>query len=175
MAGSVGGVAGAPFFRAAKIARGDQAVCFGGFGDGDPLGIDHGLALTLSNPVPGHAPAGQFAHGLRSGVHEHPRNPLITAPVRALDSVLEVHVLVVTATHDRIGQTGLHAALGGRRMRSLGRYQTEHDDIEPATLDADRGTQPGQAAANHQNIGVDQLHRDFSTDLSICGGEYSSP
>jgi len=175
VAGTVGGVAGPPFPGAAKIARGDQSMRVGRLGDRDPLGVDDRLALPGAHPVPRYAPAGQFAYGLWRGMDEHPGDLMVATPVRALDRVLEVHVLVIAAPHDRVTQTGLHAALGRGRMRALGRYQAEHQRIQPPALDADCGAQAGQPAADDQDIGVDQLHRRTASAHSMPGGTYGSP
>ena len=90
----------APLLGAAEVTRRDEAVGLILLGDGDALGIDDDLAIALAHPTPRHAPVGQLAHGLGSGVGEHTRDVLVAAPVAALDGVAEVDVLVVVLALD---------------------------------------------------------------------------
>ena len=43
-------------------------------------------------------------------------------------------------------------------MRALGRHQRQDDDVVAAALSADADAQPGEAAADHQHVGVDDVH-----------------
>jgi hypothetical protein len=83
---------------------------------------------------------------------------LVAAPVGTAHGVFEMHVLVVALALDAVGQTGLHAALRGDRMRTLGRHQRQDQRFQAAPLGADGGAQTGQTAADHQHIGMDDLH-----------------
>ena len=64
---------------------------------------------------------------------EHAGDILIVAPVAATDGVFEMHILVVAGALGCIAQTGLHAALGRSRVRTLGRHQAE-DEYRIAAL-----------------------------------------
>jgi hypothetical protein len=159
VAGAVGHVAGAPLLGAAEVALRHGAVGGGLLGDGDLLAVDDDRAVALAHAAPGHAPGGQLAHGLGRGVDEHAHHVLVGAPVAAAHGVLEVHVLVVALALDDVAQAGLHAALGGLGVAALGRHQRQHDGLVPAALGGDGQAQTGQAAADHQHIGVDHFHR----------------
>ena len=158
VAGTVGGVAGAPFARAAKIARGDQAVGFVALGQRDTLAVDDGFVVALAHAVPRHAPGGQFAHGLGRHVGEHAGDQLIAPPVGAAHRILEMHILVVAGALDGVGQACLHAALGGHGMGALGRHQREDAHVQPAAACPYGAAQSGQATANHENIGMPDFH-----------------
>jgi hypothetical protein len=108
--------------------------------------------------VPRHAPGRQFAHRLGRHVGEHARDFLVVAPVAAAHGVLEMHVLVVAGALQGIGQAGLHAALGGGRMRTLGRHQAEDDHLLAALLRCQRGAQTGQSAADDEDVAMDDFH-----------------
>ena len=105
------------------------------------------------------------AHGLRCRVDEHPDHFLVGAPVAAAHRVLEVDVLGVALSLDHVGERGLHPALCGSRMRALRRHQRQDQDIVAAALGADRDAQPGEPAADHQHVGVEDLHRAGATPL----------
>ena len=115
-------------------------------------------AVALPDAAPGHAPGRELAHGLGRRVDEHAHDLLVGAPVAALDRVLEVDVLVVALALGHVAEAGLHAALGGRRMRALRRHQRQHDGVVAAAAGADRDAQAGEAAADHQHVGVDDFH-----------------
>ncbi len=159
VAGAVRDVAGAPLLRAAEVALGDQAVRLVALGEGDLLAVDDHLAVAAGDAAPRHAPGGELAHGLGRGVDEHPHDALVGAPVAAAHRVLEVHVLVVALALDDVAERGLHAALRGRRVRALGRHERQDDGVVAAPLGADRDAQPGESAADHEHVGVDDLHR----------------
>ena len=159
VAGAVGDVAGAPLLGAAEVALRDQAVRLVALGERDLLAVDDHLAVAARDAAPRHAPGGELAHRLRRGVDEHAHDALVGAPVAAAHGVLEVHVLVVALALDDVAERRLHAALRGRRVRALGRHEREDDGVVAAPLGADRDAQPGQAAADHEHVGVDDLHR----------------
>ncbi len=158
MAGAVRDVTGAPFARAAEVALRHEAMRFVSLGDRHLLAIDDDVAVAALDAAPGHAPRGKFAHGLGSGVDEHAHHSLIGAPVAAANGVLEVHVLVVTLALDDISEARLHAALRGRGVRALRRYQREHQRIVTASLRGDGEAEPRKAAADDQAVGVNDLH-----------------
>jgi hypothetical protein len=155
VAGAVRGVAGAPFARAAEIARGDQAVRGLLFGQRNALAIDHHLTISAFDTTPGDPPGGQFTHRFRRHVGEHARDLLIAAPVGTTHGVFEMYVLVVALALDAVGQTGLHAALRGDRMRTLGRHQRQNQRFQPAPLGADGGTQTDD---QHARSAADDQH-----------------
>lgn len=87
---------------------------------GHRLPADDGLVGALANAAPGDAPSGQFPHRLGGHMGEDARNLLVAAPVAAADRICEVHILVVALALDAVGQTCLHATLGGHRVGALG-------------------------------------------------------
>jgi hypothetical protein len=157
--GAVGDIAGAPLARAAEIARGDEAVRLVALGERDALAVHHHLVLAALHAVPRHAPGRELAHRLRRGVHEHAHHVLVGAPVAAAHGVGEVHVLVVALAHRRVAEARLHAALRRGRVRALGRHQAQHDRLQAAPAHADRGAQPGEAAADDQHVGLYRAHQ----------------
>ncbi len=169
VAGAVRNVARAPLLGAAEIPLRDQAVGFVALGDRHLLPVDDDGAVATAHAAPRHAPGGQLAHGLRRGVDEHPDHLLVGAPVAAAHRVLEVDVLGVALSLDHVGERGLHPALRRRRVRALGWHQRQDDHVVPAALRADRHPQAREPAADHEDVGVDDLH--FGTP---CGAACSA-
>ena len=158
VAGAVGDVAGAPLLGAAEIALRDEAVRLAALGDRHRLAVDDDGAVALAHAAPRHAPRRELAHGLRRRVDEHPNHFLVGAPVAAAHRVLEVDILGVALALDDVGERGLHPALRRRRVRALRRHQRQDDHVVAATLRADGDPQAGEAAADHEDVGVDDLH-----------------
>ena len=157
--GAVRGIAGAPLAGAAEVAGGDQAVGLVALGEYHPLAIDDRLGAAALDAVPGHAPGRELAHRLGCHVGKHARHELVAAPVGAAHGVLEMQVLVVARAAHGVAEAGLHATLGSHRVRTLGGHQREDAHLQPAAARADRAAQPGEAAADHQHIGMTDLHR----------------
>ena len=176
VAGAVRYIACAPFLRAAKIARGDQPVRLVRLKDGLLAPVHGDLVCAALYPVPRHAPGGQFPYGLRRGVGEHAHHLLVRAPVAAAHGVGEVAVLIVAGRAGAIAEAGLHAALGRRGVRALGRHQAEDDRVVAASLHADSRALAGQSAADHQYVGVDNLHGLVTIPgRKAAAGMYGSP
>ena len=175
VAGAVGDVARAPLLGAAEVALRDQPVRFVALGDGHFLVVDDDVAIALAHAAPGHAPRGEFAHRLGRGVDEHPHDALVGAPVAAAHGVLEVDVLVVALALDHVAERRLHAALRGRRVRTLGRHQRQDDDVVAAPLGADGDAQAGESAADDQHVGVDDLHLPLPGASAIAAGTNGWP
>lgn len=93
---------------------------------------------------------------------------LIGSPVAAAYGIFKVYVLVVALAFDHIGKARLHATQSGRRMRAFRRHQRKNDGIMAAPLRADCDPQSSEAAADHQNIGVNEFHK--TTVLIPPGG-----
>ena len=170
VAGAVGNVTGAPFFCAAEIAGGNQALGGLRLVQGDALAVDDHIVRTGLNTVPGNAPGRQFADGLRSGMDEHAGDLLVGSPVAAAYGVFEMNVFVVAGTLCGVAQTGLHAALGRCRVRALGRHQTENDDFLTPLAGGKCGAQPGQPAADDEDVGVDDFHFSAFRWLAVRSG-----
>ncbi len=158
VAGAVGDVAGAPLLGAAEVALRDETVRFVALGDGHLLAVDDDVAVTTAHAAPRHAPRGEFAHRLGRGVDEHAHDALVGAPVAAAHRVLEVDVLAVALALDHVAERRLHPALRRGRVRTLGRHQRQDDDVVAAPLGADGDAQACKPAADHEDIGIDDLH-----------------
>jgi hypothetical protein len=175
VARSVRHVAGAPLLGAPEVALRDKAVRLVAFGDRHLLIVDDDGTVALAHAAPRQAPRGQLAHRLRRGVDEHPHDALVGAPVAAAHRVLEVHVLVVALALDHVAERGLHPSLSGRRVRALRRHQRQDDHVVAATLGADGHAQPGEAAADDEDVGVDHLHRGLPCRSSLAAAGSAGP
>ena len=162
VAGTVGHIAGTPLLRAAEVALGDEAGGFLAFGNGDLLTVDDDLTVTRGDAAPGHAPSGELAHGLRGGVHEHADDFLVGTPVGAADRVAKVNVFVVADALDDVAERSLHAALGSLGVAALRRNQRQDDRVMPTALGSNGHTQTGKTATDHEHVGVDNFHFQWS-------------
>ena len=160
--GTVGHVAGTPLLRAAEVTLGDEAGSFLAFGNGDLFTIDDDLAITRGDAAPGHTPGSELTHGLRGGVHEHADDFLVSTPVGAADRVAEVDVFVVADALDDVAERSLHAALSSLGMAALRRNQRQDDRVMPTALGSNGHTQTGKTATDHEHVGVDNFHFQWS-------------
>ncbi len=158
VAGAVRDVARAPLLGAAEVALRNQAVGLGALGDRHRLAVDDDGAVALAHAAPRHAPRRELADRLGRRVDEHPDDLLVRAPVAAAHGVLEVDVLGVALPLDHVRERRLHSALGRRRVRTLGRHERQDDHVVAAALGADADAKPGEAAADHEDVGVYDLH-----------------
>jgi hypothetical protein len=155
---AVGHVAGAPFGRAAEVARGDEPAVLFLFFLLELLAALEVHALAGHHAVPGHPPVRQLAHLDGRVVGKEPGHFLVAAPVGALDRVGEVHVRAVALALGAVAQGGLHAAHGGRGMRAPGGHKAQTDGGEARLGGLDGRAFAGQAGPDDEYVGVDCLH-----------------
>ena len=147
-----------PLLRAAEVTLADQARGLLAFGNRDLFTVDDDLAVTRGDTAPGHAPGREFTHGLRARVDEHTHHVLVGTPVGTADGIGEVDVFIVPQALNHVAERGLHAALRRLGVRTLRGHQRQDDGVVTATLGSNCHAKTGQAATDHQYVGVDNLH-----------------
>ena len=116
------------------------------------------VAVALAHAAPRHAPRRELAHRLGRGVDEHAHDVLVGAPVAAAHRVLEVDVLVVALALDHVAEQACMPPCAAFECERLGGTSDRMIASWPRRLARDRQPQPGEPAADDQDVGVDDLH-----------------
>ena len=120
------------------------------------------VAVALAHAAPRHAPRRQLAHRLGRRVDEHAHDFLVGAPVAAAHRVLEVHVLVVALALDHVAER--RPACRPARPSSASASRGTSDRMItswPRRLAPIADAQAGEAAADDEDVGVDDLHDSY--------------
>jgi hypothetical protein len=86
-----------------------------------------------------------------------------------------MHVLVVAQTLRDVGERSLHPALGRGGMGTLGWHERQHDYAVPPAFRGNAEPQSGEAPANDQHIGVDDIHCTLLRIAALAVGSYGLP
>ncbi len=114
--------------------------------------------VALLHSRPRHAPGRELTGRLRRRIDEHTHDLLIGAPVAAAHGIGKMHILIIAARLDGIGQARLHATRCGGRMRALRRHQRKNDGVVAAPLCGNGSAQASESAADDENVGVIDPH-----------------